>query len=80
MNLAVHHGAAEGLPFVKYIDHLEEQGYIPPNGKVWVDEIRKKGNLATHDLPTISQEDASQILNFVEMLLRFSYEFPSLIQ
>ena len=28
----------------------------------------------------MDETDAKQILNFVEMLLRFIYEFPSLVQ
>lgn len=80
MNIAVQHGAEPGKRFVSYIDYLEGQGFVPPNGKQWVDEIRKKGNEATHEVPAPSQVDAEQILNFVEMLLRFTYEFPSMVQ
>lgn len=79
MNVAVQHGAVAGRSFVEYVDHLAANGYVPPNGKAWVDQIRKKGNEATHEIPLISQADAQQILTFVEMLLRFIYEFPSML-
>ncbi len=80
MNIAVQHKAVEGKTFVYYIDFLNDKGYVPPNGKIWIDEIRKKGNEATHETPSPKKEDADQILNFVEMLLRFVYEFPSMVQ
>lgn len=79
MNVAVQHGAKAGQSFVDYVDHLAANGYVPPNGKAWVDQIRKKGNEATHEIPSINQNDSQQILTFVEMLLRFIYEFPSML-
>jgi Domain of unknown function (DUF4145) len=75
MNLAVQHGAKPGLNFTEYVTYLEQARYVPPNGLAWVDKIRQKGNEATHELPQITQPDAAQIMRFVEMLLRFSYEF-----
>lgn len=77
MNIAVTQGAAEGLSFAKYVDHLGVQGFIPPNGKQWVDHIRKKGNEATHEIVKMSDKDARDLVVFMEMLLRFIYEFPN---
>jgi hypothetical protein len=54
-------------------------GYVPPNGKGWVDHIRKKGNEATHEILLMSKTDAEELITFVEMLLKFIYEFPSRI-
>jgi hypothetical protein len=79
MNLAVQHGADEGKSFVEYIDFLNSKGYVPPNGKDWVDRIRTKGNEATHEIRLIEMDEASQILKFTEMLLKFAYEFPSML-
>jgi len=79
MNVAVQHEAKEGKSFVYYIDFLQENGFIPPNGKSWVDEVRKKGNDATHQTPSPEKGSAEQIMGFVEMLLIFVYEFPSLM-
>jgi hypothetical protein len=79
MNIAVQHGAQPGKAFVEYIDYLAENGFVPPNGREWVNQIRKKGNEATHEIPQITEQDAQQILTFVEMLLKFVYEFPSMI-
>jgi hypothetical protein len=79
MNLAVSQGAKEGLKFIQYVDYLSDQGYLPPNGKHWVDHIRKRGNEATHEISVMSETDAKELLTFTEMLLRFIYEFPSMV-
>jgi len=79
MNIAVQQGAAEGLKFIEYVNHLAQAGFVPPNGKHWVDHIRKKGNEATHEIAVMSEQDARDLLSFIEMLLRFIYEFPSMV-
>ena len=77
MNVAVEQGAAEGLKFIEYVDHLASSGFIPPNGRGWVDHIRKKGNEATHEIALMGQADAEELIAFLEMLLKFIYEFPA---
>jgi hypothetical protein len=77
MNIAVQQGAKEGLKFIEYVDFLATNGYIPPNGRGWVDHIRKKGNEATHEIALMAQADAEELIAFSEMLLKFIYEFPS---
>jgi len=79
MNIAVNQGAEEGKRFIEYVLYLEEKGFIPPNGKKWVDHIRKKGNEANHEIKLMNQKDAKELLIFIEMLLKFIYEFPSMI-
>jgi len=80
MNVAVTEGAKEGKGFIEYVNYLNDNNYIPPNGKQWVDSIRKLGNEANHKIDFKSQEDATRILNFVEMLLRFIYELPGIMK
>jgi hypothetical protein len=80
MNISVQHGAKTGESFSQYIDFLDTKGFMPPNGKAWVDKIRQKGNEATHEIQIMTEADAQQILHFVEMLLRFVYEFPSMLE
>jgi hypothetical protein len=80
MNLAVQHGDSPGKSFIEYIEYLDSKGYVPPNGKPWVDRIRTKGNEATHEIRLIEVAESSQILTFIEMLLKFSYEFPSMLK
>jgi hypothetical protein len=77
MNVAVSQGAPAGKPFVEYVTYLADKGFVPPNGKGWVDHIRKKGNEATHEIVIMSREDAEELIAFAEMLLKFVYEFPS---
>lgn len=79
MNIAVNKGADEGWRFVQYVEHLADKGFIPPDGKEWVDYIRKRGNEANHQIVLMEREDAEALISFVEMLLRFIYEFPSKI-
>lgn len=79
MNLAVGKGADEGKPFVEYVDYLAKKGYVPPEGRGWVDHIRKKANEATHEINPMSEADAKDLITFSEMLLKFVYEFPSRI-
>ncbi len=79
MNIAVSEGAKEGETFVKYVEYLANKGFVPPNGKAWVDHIRQKGNEATHEIALMDEQDAITLITFVEMLLRFIYEFPNKI-
>lgn len=79
MNIAVSHGAKPGETFVSYVEYLSTAGFVPPNGKGWVDYIRKKGNEATHEIALMAQDDASRLVSFAEMLLKFVYEFPATI-
>ena len=76
MNIAVSLGAKPGEPFASYVEYLAAAGYVPPNGRGWVDHIRKKGNEATHEIVIMQQQDAQNLLLFSEMLLKFIYEFP----
>lgn len=76
MNIAVAQGAAPNLSFLAYVDHLATAGFIPPNGRTWVDHIRKKGNEATHEIHLMTRSDAEELVTFSEMLLKFIYEFP----
>jgi len=49
------------------------------DGKGWVDHIRKKGNEANHEIVIMKKGDALDLITFIEMLLKFIYEFPSRI-
>ncbi len=76
MNLAVAKGAQSGLKFAEYVTFLEAKGWVPPDGHPWVDAIRTTGNEATHEIALKEKADAERLLGFVEMLLRFMFEFP----
>lgn len=77
MHIAVEKGAEKDKNFVFYVDYLNSNGWIPPNGKDWVDAIRGGGNEAAHQIDPVSEESARQLLDFTEMLLKIVYEFPA---
>lgn len=76
MHIAVEQGAAEGKNFMEYVEYLAESNYVPPHGKGWVDHIRRRGNEANHEIVVMTFEDAKELISFIEMLLKFIYEFP----
>lgn len=76
MNIAHSKGAKESKTFVSYVEFLNDNHYTPPESKSWVDHIRKKGNEATHEIPSKTRDDAVELLDFTEMLLKFVYEMP----
>src|ERR1051325_3976848 len=39
MDMAVDRGAAEGETFKAYVEYLSEKNFVPPDCKVWVDQI-----------------------------------------
>lgn len=77
MHVAVEQKAEPGKAFIYYVEFLANNGYVPPNGKGWVDHIRKKGNEATHEIVLMKKEDSEELISFAEMLLKFVYEFPA---
>jgi hypothetical protein len=80
MHIAVEKGAKPGERFLFYVEYLANQGYVPPDGRGWVDQIRHKGNEANHEIKVMQKEDAEDLITFVEMLLKFVYEFPSKVR
>ncbi len=77
MNIAVSQKAKPGQSFISYVEHLANSGFVPPNGRGWVDHIRSKGNEANHEIALMNKEDAEELISFSEMLLKFIYEFPA---
>lgn len=80
MNVAVDQDAGENKTFAYYVDYLADQGYLPPNGKKWAGHIKDKGNEANHEIPLIGSEDAKELIEFSEMMLKFVYEYPARIE
>lgn len=77
MNIGVNCGAEEGKSFEYYVNYLDENGYIAKNCKKWVDIIRKKGNEANHEIQIFSENEAKQIIKFIEIMISVIYEMPS---
>ena len=76
MHIAVSKGAEEGKSFLQYVEFLSQKGYVPPDGKGWVDHIRERGNEANHEIKIMSADDAESLIQFSEMLLKLVFEFP----
>jgi hypothetical protein len=79
MNVAVHEGAQGNDTFAAYVNYLDSNGYVPPNGKAWVDYIRSKGNEATHEINLMDKTDSTALIKFTCMLLKFVYELPTAV-
>ena len=75
MHIAVEKGAAQGLSFKEYVEYLAEKHYTPPEGEEWVNHIREKSNEANHEIVIMGIDDATNLITFIEMLLKFIYEF-----
>ncbi len=78
MHIAVEEGADEDKNFKYYVDWLEENHYVPPNGKDIVEYIRERGNEANHEIVPMEKEDAEASIGFLELFMRFIYEVPNL--
>ena len=65
-----------GETFKAYVEWLSANHYLPRGGEKWVNAIRDKGNDATHEIPQMKREDAETLIDFIEMFLKFVYEFP----
>lgn len=77
MHISVSKGAEENKSFAYYVKYLSDNHFVPPGAQAWVDHIRKKGNEANHEISIMSPDDAKELLDFCEMLLKIIYEFPA---
>lgn len=80
MHVAVQKGAKAGESFASYVEYLRDKHYIPPDGEAWVDHIRKKGNEANHEIVLKSRDEAEELIQFTEILLKTIYEMPARIR
>jgi len=77
MHVAVEKGAKEGENFLSYVTYLAEKNFIPAGASAWVDKIRTKGNEANHQIVIKTREEAEEMIEFSEMLLKVVYEYPA---
>lgn len=80
MHIAVEQGAEEGWSFARYVTYLDDNGYIPPSGKKWVDYIRTSGNMANHEIVIKEKEETEKIITFLSTLLLVIYELPNSLE
>ena len=62
---------------LQVVENTPHFGFVPPNGRIWIDHIRNKGNEANHEIKLMVKQDAEELILFSEMLLKFIYEFPN---
>ena len=62
MHIAVEQKAEPEQSFMQYVEYLAANGYVPPNGRGWVDHIRKKGNEANHDIVLMTPADSRDLI------------------
>ena len=77
MHIAVERGAPADKNFTFYVEFLSANNHVPPACKTWIDQIRLLGNEANHQIQISEREDAEQLLQFNEMLLKIFYEYPA---
>lgn len=77
MNIAVDHGADESLGFKDYVDFINKQGLVPYKCKFLIEEIRKQGNAANHEIRSVTEEEATVLLELVGLLLMTTYDIPT---
>jgi hypothetical protein len=80
MHVAVSKGAKEGGSFISYVEYLANEHYVPPDAREWVDQIRKIGNEANHEIHVMKTNDAQELISFCEMLLKVIFEFPHTVR
>jgi hypothetical protein len=76
MHVAVSLGAKSNQSFKEYVDYVDREGYTPPKGKDWVDDIREKGNEANHEIRIVSEDEAQRTLYFTGLVLQLIYSAP----
>lgn len=76
MHVAVEKGATAGDTFQNYVKFLGDNHLIPAGASDWVDKIRTEGNEANHQIVVKSPEQARELINFAEMLLKVVFEYP----
>jgi hypothetical protein len=69
----------QGKKFIEYINDLESAGHIATGLKPVVDSLRGRGNIANHELPASTRQQATVTLSIAEHLLRGIYELPTLV-
>lgn len=81
VDLAVAQGTIykKGKPFIEYVEYLTNELFSGHRSQGWLDRIREQGNKATHELGTMRQEDALQLITFLDMLFTLFYEFPEMM-
>ncbi|MGI8910402.1 MAG: DUF4145 domain-containing protein [Rubrobacteraceae bacterium] len=77
MNVAVALGADEGKTFWQYVEYLKDSKHLPVSSKDWLTHIKDRGNEANHEIRIVEREDAEQLIDLSELVLKIVYEMPA---
>lgn len=83
LQIALRNNGAEGRNLRQEIDRLAENGTLPPLMQEWSHNIRELGNEAAHPQPNQAEtnpNDAHDIVNFLDFLLKYLYDLPHQIE
>lgn len=75
MNIAVEEGADEDKNFKYYVKYLCDNGFVHKRQIIQADKIRNLSNDANHQIESRTEEEANEMLKFIEFLLLNNYEF-----
>ena len=73
-------GSAHNKTFLEYVDDLDAQGFVTAGLKPVIDQIRKRGNTAAHDLPASTEEESFLTLTITQYLVEGVYSLPGLVK
>lgn len=74
MNIAVENEAEEGKNFTYYVDYLNNTGIIPKKSCHLAQKVRLLGNDANHKIEQRTEEEAKDLLDYIQLLLQCNYE------
>ena len=82
VQLTMRDKGATGKDLYHEIEDLATKGTLPPLMREWSHEVRELGNDSAHPragAPPTTQEDARDIVEFLDSLLLYLYEYPKRI-
>lgn len=83
LQVALRDNNAKGNNLKQEIDELAEKSILPPIMQDWANHVRELGNHSAHPNPTqdpTDPQDARDIVNFLDFLLKYLYTLPHSIQ
>lgn len=83
LQIALRNNGAEGRNLRQEIESLAQNGTLPPIMTEWSHNIRELGNEAAHPKPeqaATNPNDAHDIVNFLDFLLKYLYDLPHQIE
>lgn len=76
MAVACREGAADGEPFVEYVDYIVTSVLTFPKARAAIDQLRKIGNEANHSLAFVGRDEAKRAMDVVTYMLNTIYDIP----